>query len=274
MKARLIDIADYDYSGEGACGKSYNHRADSTRMIKLYNDIVPESEVIQELDYASKVYATGIPSPAPGELITDGCGRYGIEFERLQGKISFSRATSQHPEKVEEYARRFAAMCLDLHSTKVDTTKFQSIKERDLEMLEQNPFFTDEERRRTREFIMNAPESDTAIHGDLQYSNGLMTDKGDFFIDLGAFAYGHPYFDLGQVMLSSCLSPAPFIKEVFHLDAPLAREFWHWFVKGYFGDDASVDEVSKMILPYSGLMTLLIEKSMGQANPHFHQYLP
>jgi len=140
-------------------------------------------------------------------------------------------------------------------------------------MLAENPFFTPEEKRRTEKFILDAPEADTAIHGDLQYSNGLMSDSGEYFIDLGSFAWGHPYFDIGQVMLSCCLSPDDFIRTVFHMEPPTAREFWKYFVKGYFGDDVSVKEVTEMITPYSGLMTLLIEKSCG-ASPHFHKYLP
>ncbi len=274
MDALKINMAEWEYSGEGACGQSFFHRSDPTTMIKLYNASVPECRVAEELAYSRKVYDTGIPTPRPGKFITDGEGRYGMQFERMQGKVSFSRATSLHPEKIEEYARRFASMCLKLHSTKVDTSQFPSIKERDLKMLDENPYFSEDERRRTREFILAAPEACTAIHGDLQYSNALMTDKGDFFIDLGDFAYGHPYFDIGQVMLSCCLSPDDFIRETFHLEPPVAKDFWRYFVKGYFGDDADVDEISAMIRPYSGLMTLLIEKSMGEANPHFHQYLP
>lgn len=273
MEAQYIDLNDYVHSGEGANGTSYNHRTDPRKMIKMYNANVDPKEVAKELEFAGKVYRTGIPTPKPGEFITDGTGRYGIAFERIPGKVSFSRATSNHPEKVEEYARKFAGMCLKLHSTEVSRTEFPSIKELDLQMLEENPYFTPEEKRRTREFILNAPDATTAIHGDLQYSNALMSDEGDYFIDLGSFAYGHPYFDLGQVMLCCVITPVDFLKEVYHLEPPVAREFWHWFVKGYFGDDASVEEVTKMIEPYSGLMTLLIEKCTGHC-PHFHKYLP
>lgn len=274
MEASLINLEDFEFSGEGACGKSYNHRIDTSVMAKLYNPGIPVEEVKRELEYALKVYNTGIPTPKPGQFITDGEGRYGLTFERLHGKVSFSRATSQHPERVEEYARRFASMCLELHSIKVDTSKFQNIKERDLELLDADPFLTDDERRRVRNFIANAPDTDTAIHGDLQYSNGLMTDRGDYFIDLGAFAYGHPYFDLGQVMLSCLYSSDDFIRETFHLEPETAREFWHWFAKGYFGDDVSVEEVTRMIEPYSGLMTLFIEKCMQAPMYEFHCHFP
>ena len=274
MEPKLIDINDFEYSGEGFCGKSYFHRTDLTKMVKVYNKGVPVEEVASELDYSRKVYATGIPCPAPGDLITDGEGRYGILFERLQNKVSFSRATSLHPEKVEEYARRFAGMCLKLHSTKVDKTQFPSIVERDLQMLEDNPYFTEDEKRRTRDFLLSVPQSDTAVHGDLQYSNALMTDTGDYFIDLGAFAYGHPYFDLGQVMLSCCISPDDFIREVFHLEPSQSRDFFKYFVKGYFGDTADVDEVSKRLEPFVGLMSLLIEKTSKRREENFHRYLP
>ena len=35
-KAIRIDLADYEYAGEGANGVSYNHRRDPAVMLKLY----------------------------------------------------------------------------------------------------------------------------------------------------------------------------------------------------------------------------------------------
>lgn len=274
MNAILINLDDYVRSGEGFNGASYFHKSDPDIMVKLYNPSAQIRSVVSEQELSHKVYSLGIPVPKPGELITDGNGRFGIRFQRLQDKVSFSRAVSNDPERVEELARRFASMCLELHSTDVSNAGFESIKERDLRDLEESPYFTDEEKRRTRRFILGTPDATTAIHGDLQYSNAVMTRDGDFFIDLGDFACGHPYFDLGQVLLSCCYSPDEFIRESFHMEPSVAKEFWRFFAMGYFGDDVNQKEIKDLLTPYSGLMSLVIDRASGFRNQVFHDLLP
>ena len=176
MEAIKIDLNDYVQSGEGANGQSFNHKQDSTIMLKLYNKTAPYEITESELCKAEKVYKAGIPTPRPGEFVTDGNGRYGIRFERIVGKKSFARAISDNPENVETYARDFAAMCRQLHETHLDTSEFPSIKDVDLRLLEQNPYFTEDEKVKVKAFIESIPDCDTAIHGDLQYGNAIMVN--------------------------------------------------------------------------------------------------
>lgn len=274
MDAILIDLKDYVHSGEGFNGESFNHRTDPSIMLKLYNASAPIDQVENELAFSHKVFELGVPTPEPGDFVTDGNGRYGIRFERIQNKISFSRATGNEPERCEEFAVRFARLCKQLHSIHVDTTQFPSIKQVDLDGLMSSPFFTDDEKRRTARFIENAPDSDTAIHGDLQYSNALMSPKGDFFIDLGSFSYGHPYFDLGQVMLSCCVSNDAFIRESFHMEPDTAKQFWAFFAAEYFGRDIPLKEINELISPYVGLMSIMIDRYGNRRFDEFHAYLP
>lgn len=266
----LINLSDYEYAGEGANGASYNHKTDPSLMLKLYNASAPFAIIASELDLAHKVYAAGIPTPRPGEFVTDGQGRFGIRFERIVGKKSFSRAVGDNPELVEEYARKFARMCRALHSTHVPATDFENIKDVDLRLLDESPFFTPEERERVAAFIKAAPDADTAIHGDLQFSNVITAGGNNYFIDLGDFAYGHPYFDLGMVLLCCCYDDEAFVREVFHMELATAKEFWYWFVKEYFGEDADPDEWDRTLRPYAGLKVLIIERNCGTYFPQFH----
>ena len=184
---------DYIRTGEGANGASYDHKTDKSIMMKLYLRNFESARA--ELEMAKKVYALGIPSPEPGDLVTDG-ERLGIRFRRIEGKKSYSRACGDNPERTEEYAREFAQLCLKLHNTHVDTTQFENVKNRQYKWLKENPFFTDEEKAKLHAFIEAAPESDRAIHGDLQFSNGIFVEKDgvrtSYFIDLGDFCYGYP----------------------------------------------------------------------------------
>lgn len=273
MEAIKIDLNDYEYAGEGANGQSFNHRTDKSIMMKLYNKTAPYEITENELRKAKLVYDAGIPTPRPGDFITDGNGRYGIRFERIVGKKSFARAVSDNPEDVENLARRFALMCRELHSREVDTGTFQDIKEVDRQLLERNTFFTEEEKKDILRFLESVPDRRTAIHGDLQYGNAIMVGDRQYFIDLGDFAYGHPYFDLGMVMLTTKYEDEEFLKEAFHLTPDVAGQFWHFFVKGYWGEDADEEEIERILLPFTGLKVLIIERDTQMFFPRYHELL-
>lgn len=271
MKAIKINLEDYVHAGEGANGESFNHRTDSSVMLKLYNP----GKVQQPLDemlMARKVFAAGIPTPEPGDYVTDGV-RYGIRFRRVEGKKSYARAVADDPENVEKYAREFARMCVALHQTEVDTAQFENVKDRYLRLLEENPFFTPEQKESLGRFIKEAPEAHTAVHGDLQFGNAIFVGEKRYFIDLGDFCYGHPLFDLGMVYLCCCISEEAFIQEAFHMPKSLSMRFWEYFAPEYFGPEKSLEEINRLIAPYAGLKTLIVERDTKRPMPEMRACL-
>ncbi|MBO4557773.1 MAG: TIGR02172 family protein [Bacteroidales bacterium] len=272
MEPTKISLSDYVLSGGGANGESYDHKTDPSVMLKLYFP----GKIQQPLDemlLARKVYDMGIPTPEPGEYVVTEDGRYGIRFRRILGKKSYSRATADNPEKVARYAAEFAGMCRQLHATKVDISQFENVKERYYRLLEENRFFTPEEKEKLHRFIAETPDEQTAIHGDLQYSNAIFVGDKRYFIDLGDFCYGNHLFDIGMVYLCCNLSPEPFIQETFHMSKALAMEFWRNFAPAYFGADRSLENIEQEILPYAGLKTLIIERDMNAPQPVFRAAL-
>lgn len=274
MEPVLINLDDYERTGEGANGASYNHKTDKNIMLKMYFRNFEAAR--QELEVALKVYAMGIPTPEPGDLVTDG-NAMGIRFRRIDGKKSYSRACGDNPERTEEYAREFAQLCKKLHATHVDITQFENVKDRLYAMLAANPYFTDEQKRKIRDFIAVVPDADTAIHGDLQFGNGIFVEKDGvrtpYFIDLGDFCYGYPMFDLGMVYLCCCLNDEDWTQTQNHMSNVTARRFWDAFAPEYFGPDADLDEIEKTVRIYAGLKTLIIERDTHCAMPQFRAML-
>jgi len=284
MTPKRIDLNDYIRTGEGANGLSFSHRTNPDIMLKLYFRNFEAAE--QELALARKVYDMGIPTPEPGDLVTDG-ERVGIRFKRLEGKKSYSRATGDDPEHAEEYAREFARMCQKLHAIHVDTNQFESVKARLFHMLDDNPFFTPEQKQKLHDFITAAPDADTAIHGDLQFSNAVFTEQDglrqSYFIDLGDFCYGYPMFDIGMVYLCCCLNDEAWTKEVYHMSNATAARFWEAFAQEYFispncplpqyGPQADMDQIMRDVRIYAGLKTIMIERDTHCPMPQFRAML-
>ena len=259
MEAIRISLDDYVLSGGGANGESYNHKTDPAVMLKLYFPGKIQ-QPLDEMRLARKVYDMGIQTPEPGDYVVTEDGRYGIRFRRIPGKKSYSRATADEPEKIQQFATEFAKMCKQLHATHVDTTQFENVKDRYYRLLKENPFFTPTEKDHLERFIADVPDEDTAIHGDLQYSNAIFADDQRYFIDLGDFCWGNHLFDVGMVYLCCCLSNEDFIQETFHMPKKLAIRFWECFAPAYFGEGIPLKEIETMIRPFAGLKTLIVER--------------
>ena len=272
MEPIKITLNDYVLSGGGANGESYDHKTDPSVMLKLYFPGKIQ-QPLDEMNLARKVYDLGIPTPEPGEYVVTEDGRYGIRFKRILGKKSYSRATADEPEKVERFADEFAKMCLKLHATHVDTKQFENVKDRYYRLLKENPFFTMAEKDKLTRFIADTPDEDTAIHGDLQYSNAIFVGDQRYFIDLGDFCWGNHLFDVGMVYLCCCLSDEAFIKETFHMSKALAIRFWECFATSYFGKDIPLKEIETLIRPFAGLKTLIVDRDTKRPMPEMRAAL-
>lgn len=271
-KAKKISLSDYVLSGGGANGESFDCISDPNVMLKLYFPGKIQ-QPLDEMMLARKVYEAGIPTPEPGEYVVTEDGRYGIRFRRIPGKKSYSRATGDEPEKVAQFASEFAQMCLQLHSVHVDTTQFENVKDRYYRLLAENPFFTTAEKDALGKFIADTPDEDTAVHGDLQYSNAIFAGDKRYFIDLGDFCYGNHLFDVAMVYLCCVLSLEDFIEPTFHMKKATAIRFWEEFAPVYFGTDRSLKDIEEEIKPYAGLKTLIVERDTKRPMPEFREAL-
>ena len=267
-----VRLTDYVSDGGGATGDSFYLKDDPTVLLKLFHP----GKTLQSLDemrLSRMVYQLGIPTPEPGDYVVSEDGRRGIRYRRIIGKKSYSRAVSDDPGNVEKYAGEFAVMCRDLHSVHLDTSLFENVKDRYCRLLAENPFFTAAEKDKLERFIREAPDADTAIHGDLQYSNAIFAGDKRYFIDLGDFCYGYPLFDIGMVYCTAYISEPAFVREAFHMEPKTAVRFWQAFAPVYFGTDRLLRDIEAEVRPFAGLKTILVERDMGRPMPTFRDAL-
>ncbi len=142
----LIDMDDYVESGEGYTAVTYNAK-DGKTMVKLYKDFIPEEVPYREQRVVRTLVSMGVNTPDVGRIVTDG-KRIGVEFQLISPKKSFARSIAEEPERIEEFAIRFAKAARKLHSTPCDTTVFGNVKDFFNQKITINKYFTDEEKKR------------------------------------------------------------------------------------------------------------------------------
>lgn len=263
MNPKLIDINDYELSGGGKLGESYIRHDNPDVLLKLYP---PKLEYmgLEEYEKSRKVFDMGIPCPEPGELVRTTDGRLGIQFQRIIGKKSYARAVSEHPERLNEYAAQFADLCKMLHSTKPEPGLFPTAKSLNIKGIMANPYLSDDEKKGLERFISTLPDEPTAVHGDLHFGNAIFTEDGrKYLIDLSDFCTGSPLFDIGIILLQTCIIPEEMEMELYHMNKTLSKAFWAAFVKEYYNNEKTVDEVVQMVTPYAFLRILVVEPLLG-----------
>lgn len=249
----LIDMNDYEQSGEGKTAQSFNCKSDPHRMIKLYEDYIPKEAVDRELKSSKAIERLGVRIPKAYRLVTNG-KRLGVEFERIAPKWSYARAIANHPEQLEQYAKMFAAKAKQLHSMKCNKKEFSDIKDfwRGV-IAASGKYFNEEERARMLATVENTPDTDTCLHGDMHIGNIISDGAFSYWIDLADFRYGNPVFDLGMFYLVSKLNIEEMTREMFHMDNATIARVWDIFIRDYYpGRDP--EEVERECAPYAGLM--------------------
>ena len=269
---KQIDLNDYVQTGEGGTSLTYNHR-DGKTLAKLFLAGIAAENAIREFRTSQVVYESGLPTPKPIRLITDGT-RFGAEYELIQPKRSFTRIISQEPDQLVPLSERFAVLAKQIHQTPADTTRLPDMRELAGTWIDRLTEFPDDLKARFHRFLDTVPTTPTCLHGDLHIGNIITDGSRDLWIDVGDFAYGVPQWDLGMMYYSShFLSP----------DDTL-RKHWDAFAPVYYGTDSqeALDAEVRKLQPFIATkMAFFISKLSGGKHPFsgpllqlFDKYLP
>lgn len=247
-----IDLDDYEVSGDGYTAISYNHK-DGKRMMKLYAEYMPVSEPERELRMSWAIMDLGLKIPKAYRLVTDG-KRVGVEFQRITDKVSYARAISNDPGRLEEYARAFARECLKLHETACNTEVFCNVKDHFSSVIDASKDFDRSQKELMKERLASMPDAVTCLHGDMHIGNMIMAGGESYWIDLADFRYGHPFFDLGMLHFA-CIDNEDdgLAQKLFHISHAQMLEVWRFFVDEYFGAGKDPEEAAREIAPFAAL---------------------
>lgn len=251
-----ISLDNYYVSGDGYTAVSYFSK-DGDKILKLYKDFVPLNKVELEKEMARNVLAMGLPTPIGGELVQYK-NQYGIVFERIDKKISFSRACADNPDKLDELAKEFAEVATKLHNTQCFLSRFNPVVNKYLKVIDETDLLDDDQKRAVNKFlIMNDIDQTTCVHGDFHIGNVIINDKGDkLLIDLGDFGYGNPLIDIGTFYFVSHDYNEPRMYDLYHINKLQMLEFWDSFVNYYFKDEQDLDGCMKKIKAYACLTAM------------------
>lgn len=261
---RAIDLNEWEQTGSGAVGMSYFHKTDPTLMLKFMSEGTRIENIEKELNNSRNVYNLGIPTPNPGEMVTDG-KRIGIMFERIKGKRSYAKMIGEEPQNIDALAKEFVAMAKLVHSTPCDTSKFKGIKEFSKEMINGNQFRSDALKEKALNYVFSMPDATTCLHGDLHMGNIIKAGDKSYMIDLLDFSYGHYLFDFGTLgsLIVVMKNMEPIFEREYHCTIAQGTQFWHSVLKEYFGPDTDVNRKIDELRPFIAIKTLCMEKESG-----------
>lgn len=195
---------------------------DAGHILKLFHNWFPLRNVEYEWKIARAVHASGVKSPAVGDMIQVG-GRNGLIYERVAGEsmlVMFQR----RPWMVVQYARIFARLHAQMHESvfEADVPTLHGKLQHRIEHLDGLPPSWKTSLLKT---LRSQPEADRVCHGDFHPANLLIAGKAANVIDWIDASRGNPLADVARTSIilrgaaESVQIPNPFLKmfvKVFH----------------------------------------------------------
>lgn len=249
-----IDLSAWTQVGEGFNGQAFISDAHPGKLLKLVHGTLSSAEKIEQEFYASRAaYEAGLPVPEVYEIVRDG-QNHGYIAERIEDKKSFSRLCADEPERIPEFAVLMAEYSHQLHAQPLSVSRYvPSLKPILKEAVAFAPFLT--EARRENLFALAEALSDTAtaVHGDLQPGNLILSREKPYWIDLGWLCVGDPLIDLAhmyKMMMIDSLIPA--VQDLTHMDPEQMAAFWEAFARAYTGEE-DLSALERKLRPYAAL---------------------
>ena len=235
-----IDIEGKKLVGKGAHCEVYQMSED--RVLKLYFDHVPESEVVKEQKLAKLAVAEGLKTAGVYDIYRYH-DRLGLMFEYIP-TCTLTQYLIDHRDEVDHYAKEFAKVAKSIHSIKDEGKLCGDYKVALHERVRAvERLYTRREIKKLNDLIDAVPDRDTLLHTDFHPGNVMMRGKELVLIDMADISRGHPIFDIASAYMGLVILPRNIRKygdtQTANLDIDTTKRIWDVFIREYLGDDNS-----------------------------------
>lgn len=235
---RQLSVEGCRLIGIGGVGKVY--RLDGDTIIKVFREGTTMDEVRREITLSKEAFVLGMPTAISFDIVrvAPSSGRqtecYGLVFELLKAK-TLSTYIKQHPDQLDDCAKKYAELFLGLHHIEVpeggDVPSAIAHERQQIEHIRR--YFPDECIDMLLYIIDHIPSANRLLHLDLQTKNAMMQGDELMLIDMGEVSYGHPLLDLGHAY-SAMVNLIGDYEKIIGIPRELGLRLWNRAMDYYF----------------------------------------
>ena len=220
---RQLSVEGCEVIGVGGVGTVY--RLDGDTIIKVFREGTTIEEVRREITMSKEAFVMGMPTAISFDVVRVGC-QYGLVYELLQAD-TLSACIKREPERIDEFARKYAELFHQLHAIEVPGgSSVPCAIERERQQIRHiRRYFPQESIDLMLRIVDAIPDANRLLHLDLQTKNAMVQNGELMLIDMGEVGYGHPLLDLGHAY-SAMVTLVGDYDKIIGMPRELGRELW------------------------------------------------
>lgn len=224
--------------GRGGVGTVYRTAPDE--IIKVFREGTSLAEVTKEISMAKEAFVLGMPTAISFDTVRVG-NCYGLVYELLNA-TTLARAICDNPDRLEEYAVKFACLARELHSIEVKPGSIipngHANEEEAIDRI--GKYFGQEATDNLRHILHSIPQGNRLLHCDLHPKNVMLQGTELMFIDMGEVCYGNPLLDLGHTY-SSLVGLVGDYQAIVGFPEQTSHRFFDLFIHEYYAGETEED---------------------------------
>ncbi|MBR4535725.1 MAG: STAS domain-containing protein [Bacteroidales bacterium] len=228
---RTLCVDGCDVIGRGGVGVVY--RLDDDTIIKVFREGSTIQEVQKEISMSKEAFVLGMPTAISFDVVRVG-NSYGLVYELLRAD-TLSSCIKREPERMDEFARKFAMLFRQLHDIHVPHGGQipDALKQEEIAIRHISRYFDTPSIDLLLQILHAIPQGDRLLHCDLQTKNAMVQDGELMLIDMGEVGYGHPMLDLGHAY-SALVSLLGDYETIIGMPYEYGQQLWQKFMHYYF----------------------------------------